>query len=245
MMPTALVQSTQRRGLGCGLLPTPDYVGNPIGDTMANFLSAAGAASDDHLPTLPLRRVPMKGKIQGVLTTRDIRELWTHYFRGRTVGCSRPHCPGCSQGSSKRYEGYVGLYNQSTKFHAIFGLTIGAVRQILDQVGRLDNIRGLMLTMYRRGSKSNARVVVETSAIVSDCSALPAPFDVLEHLKRIWGTEYLADIAEIERARSAGGTEHDIHHAIALGESYSRSIGGIIEPIPPQEGSDFPDAAPH
>lgn len=128
------------------------------------------------------------------MTTRDVREVWTHYHRGRTVGCSKPNCPGCKASCPMRYEAYVGLYVPATKFHCILGLTVGAVRQIVDQIGRLDSIRGLMIQAKRASKRLNARVVVLTQAICPDMSALPPPFEVLEHLERIWGMESLEDI---------------------------------------------------
>jgi hypothetical protein len=163
---------------------------------MSKYRSAAGAASGDRVATLPLRRVPASGAIAGIITTRDVREVWTHYHRGRTVGCSRPNCPGCIAHCPMRYEAYVGLYSPITKRHIILGLTVGAVRQIVDQVGRLDCIRGLCISAARASKRPNARVVVETSAMVADMSALPASFEVLEHLARIWGVEAAEDARE-------------------------------------------------
>jgi len=161
---------------------------------MSKYRSAAGAASGDRVATFPLRRVPASGVIAGVITTRDVREVWTHYHRGRTVGCSKPACPGCDAKCPMRYEAYVGLYSPPTKKHIILGLTVGAVRQIVDQVGRLDSIRGLVISASRASKRPNARVVVETGLVYPDMSALPAQFEVLEHLERIWGVEASEDV---------------------------------------------------
>lgn len=163
---------------------------------MSKYRSAAGAASGDRVATLPLRRVPASGTIAGVITTRDVREVWTHYHRGRTVGCSKPICPGCDAKCAMRYEAYVGLYSPPSKKHIILGLTVGAVRQIVDQVGRLDQIRGLVISAGRASKRPNARVVVETGLVYPDMSALPADFNVLEHLERIWGVEASQDTQE-------------------------------------------------
>lgn len=167
---------------------------------MTQYRSAAGAASGDRVTTLPLRRVPASGSIAGVITTREVREVWTHYHRGRTVGCSRPHCPGCESRCPMRYEGYVGLYSPPTKKHIILGLTCGAVRQIVDQVGRLDQIRGLVISAQRSSKRVNARVVVETGLVYADMSALPASFEVLDHLARIWGVEAKEDAKNVGSA---------------------------------------------
>lgn len=160
---------------------------------MSKYRSAAGVASGDREPTLPLRRVPASGKVCGIVTTRVLREIWTHYHRGRTVGCTRPHCPGCNSNAAQRYEGYIGLYSSASKFHCIFGLTVGAVRQISDQLGRLENLRGLCITLSRSSKKPNARIAVKCEHMLSDTSALPADFEVLEHLQRIWGVEAAED----------------------------------------------------
>lgn len=162
---------------------------------MSHYRSAAGAASGDRVATLPLRRVPGSGSIAGIITTRDVREVWTHYHRGRTVGCSRPNCPGCLDHCPMRYEAYVGLYSADSKRHIILGLTVGAIRQLVDQVGRLDSIRGLMIACTRSSKRINARVILETRAMVADMTALPGSFEVLEHLERIWGVESREDVA--------------------------------------------------
>lgn len=171
---------------------------------MSKYRSAAGAASGDRVATLPLRRVPASGSIAGIVTTRDVREVWTHYHRGRTVGCSNPNCPGCAAHCAMRYEAYLGLYSPETKNHIILGLTVGAVRQLVDQTGRLDAIRGLMIACRRASKRPNARVVLETRAMVADMSALPGSFEVLEHLERIWGCEAAADIVQQGELDAAG-----------------------------------------
>lgn len=186
---------------------------------MSKYRSAAGTASSDRVATLPLRRVPGSGVIAGVITTRDLREVWTHFHRGRTVGCSRPDCPGCESSCPQRYEAYVGLYSPPSKKHIILGLTVGAVRQIVDQIGRLDSIRGLVISATRASKRPNARVVLETGLVYADMSALPASFEVLEHLERIWGVEH----------------EEDVKNSIKHGDEAPKSPGVLS-----QQGPLFP-----
>jgi len=171
---------------------------------MADYTSAAGIASGDREPTLPLIRVPATGKITGVITTHTITELWTHFYRGHTVGCASDGCPGCDAQCAKRYEAYCGFYNVATRNHRILGLTVGATRQILDGVGSLSNVRGLQLTLGRKTKKPNARVVVECGMIFADRQHLPEPFQVIDHLRRIWGVEYEATVEQLKSAGREG-----------------------------------------
>lgn len=204
---------------------------------MGVYRSAAGVASGDREPTLPLRRVPTSGKIAGVITTREVREVWTHFHRGRTVGCTKPNCPGCRASAAMRYEGYIGLYSPSAKSHVILGLTVGAVRQIVDQIGRLDSIRGLVIAATRKSKKPNARIVLECGLVYPDMSALPASFEVLEHLERIWGVEHA------EEVRFAPNAEDFKHGSDACLNSIARREEEDArgdDPFPPGDNEDHP-----
>lgn len=179
---------------------------------MSAYRSAAGVASGDREPTLPLRRVPMTGKLVGFVTTHQIHELWTHYFKGHTVGCTRPNdqavaylrgmCPGCDAHCSLKYEAYFGFFNPSSKNHVILGVPVGAVRQVIDQLGSLSGIRGVQLDINRAKPIMNSRVLVKTGMQMTDRTGIPAPFDVIAHLQRIWGVEHRQTIADSVRPES-------------------------------------------
>lgn len=153
------------------------------------YKSAHDALDSNQLPHMPLLRCPATGKIKGVITTHQIVQLWTHHTRGRTVGCSSPFCPDCDSSVPTRYEAYVGLYGIATKKHAIFAMTLAAVRQILDQVGRIDRLRGLVVEFGRSSKRTNSKVLVQATLMYPDTSSLPAPVDLIQHLERIWGPE--------------------------------------------------------
>lgn len=163
------------------------------------YRSAAGAASDDRLPHLPLIRCPAVGKLAGVVTTHRIVELWTHFHRGRTIGCAGDACVCRTQQVAMRYEAYFGLYNPTTKTHAIVGTTVGAIRCVLEQLSRLDRMRGQVLEIGRASKRPNSKVQIKCGLIWSDCSALPAPFDVIPHLEKIWGVEHAEDVKAVDR----------------------------------------------
>lgn len=193
---------------------------------MADYSSAAGIASGDREATLPLIRVPSVGKITGVITTHSITELWTHFYRGHTVGCASDGCPGCDANCPKRYEAYCGFYNVATRHHRILGLTVGATRQILDAVGSLTQVRGLQLTLGRKTKKPNSRVIVECGMIFADRQHLPDPFQVIEHLRRIWGVEYEATVEQLKSAARDGadGIEVDKQALLRLIGSQPREV---------------------
>jgi len=165
---------------------------------MAQYRSASGVATGDRVATLPLRRVPANEKVVGIVTTFCVREVWTHYFRGHTVGCSKPACPGCNAKCALKYEAYLGLYNPAKKTHFILVLTVGAVRQIADQIGRLDGLRGLSISMCRPQKIATGRVVVQCGLIDPSVAQLPAPFEPLDHLARIWGVEHVATVENLQ-----------------------------------------------
>lgn len=164
--------------------------------------SDASNATDFHrLPHLDLIRVGTAGKITGVVTSLSIWEPYTHFYRGKTVGCARENCPACRDKVPKRYEAYLGVYSPATRRHVILGLTVNAVRQIVEQVGRKHRIRGLVIEVTRKGKKANGKVNVATSHLWPDTSTLPSAPDLIAHLERIWGVDHVVAVAGEEGLR--------------------------------------------
>lgn len=172
------------------------------------YRSAASLLDGEGLPHMPLIRTPATGLIKGVITTHQVVQIYTHHSRGRTVGCAAEHCPDCFTSQPTRYEAYLGFYSPATKKHAILATTLGAVRQIQDQAGRVDRVRGLCLALSRASKRPNSRVIVECGMVYPDTSALPSPPDLIAHLERIWGPERKAEIDTFRR-RVEEMTEYD------------------------------------
>lgn len=164
---------------------------------MSNRGPAFGAVVGDNFPTLQMIGVASGEKLAGVVTTHQIACFWTHWSGGRTLGHVNGVCPGCEAKISFDFQAYCGIYSDRTRNHKILRLTLGATRQIMDALGTLNNVRGLMLTVSRPKGKTTGRLIAQTGMIYSDRQHLPQPFNVVDHLVRIWGVEYMHTVAKL------------------------------------------------
>jgi hypothetical protein len=164
---------------------------------MARRTSALEAIFGDDFPVLQMIRVGPSEKLTGFVTSHQVHCYLTHWSGGRTVGHVFGCCPGCNAGIVCDFNAYVGFFCPSTRHHRLLNLTKAAVGQIRDGAGTLWNLRGLQLTLKRRGGKINNRLMVDTGMIYPGHSGLPDPVHATDHLMRIWGPEYAATVCKL------------------------------------------------
>lgn len=156
---------------------------------------ATSAVFGDSFPTMQMIGCSAGDKLAGIVTTHQITCVWTHWSGSKTLGHVNGACPLCEAKIGFDFQAYCGFYNERTRHHRILRLTLGAVRQIADSLGTLNNVRGLMLKVERRKGQTNGRLMAETGMVYPDRGHLPQPFDVWEHLVRIWGLEYACTVS--------------------------------------------------
>lgn len=155
-------------------------------------------------------RTPATKSITGIITSADLVGCPTHFVNHRTVPCEAPKpCQGCDAGSSRRWHGYVGLFNNATLEHVIFEMT-GKASDPLKIYARLHNtLRACRIQAFRPSGHNNGRVVIQVGQYDEAKCRLPEPFNVMRVLCHIWNVDY----CEVDVA--AGQAPH--FHSIGLG----------------------------
>lgn len=117
----------------------------------------------------------------------DVLAVWTHYDTSinRVRPCEGLKCPFCLQGLGRRYLAYAAALRADTNEPCIVEITEGAARKLREMGLLPGKLRGYSLTLFRLKDYVNAPVQVE--ALKLALQNLPAPFDVLPSLLRLWG----------------------------------------------------------
>jgi hypothetical protein len=131
-------------------------------------------------------RTQASGETKGIIISAKHVGAETHYWRGRTVKCTREECEACLSGLEPRWHGHLWLYAPGTGETVIWEYpdkTHTAIEQYLGQYGSL---RGASLTARRVGNKPNGRVYAALVQSARDVNSLPAEPDMVATLSRMW-----------------------------------------------------------
>lgn len=148
-----------------------------------------GPPSNAGLPHLPLFRVRTGEIVRGVITCLEIAGCDTHFMANRTQPCSGDEtCPGCKAELARRWEGYISVWTVAQKHH-LYALTPRAANSLLNSVADGKNLRGLFVTIERKGRRPNSPLDCRAEQPDVISVKLPPIPDVHRHLLRIWGLE--------------------------------------------------------
>lgn len=129
--------------------------------------------------THPLTVLLLGERILGVLT---------HYLddgKGRTVPCEGADCRLCLAGLSRRWKGYCACVDLIAREFAVVEISEGAARSIEANPWAKHGLRGLELRLQRLKTHRNAPVYA-TLCRHGSGSPIPAAFDPVPHLMRLW-----------------------------------------------------------
>lgn len=146
--------------------------------------------SDDHLPHLPLKRLPTRAVWKLAITCTEMLQLDTHYMNRRTLPCIVDECPGCAAELPRRYEAYVSCLTTQPSTHIIVALTPKAAKQLWDSAPNPNDLRGLIITLQRLGNRANGPlscVVDHSEAIAHKLPPIP---ELRAHMLKIWGLSH-------------------------------------------------------
>jgi hypothetical protein len=163
----------------------------------------------DTIPYLPLRRPGpgIGGKIEGTVISSCVLGIATHYLSQRTIPCTKHlgQCEGCDQWRRKaNWCGYLGVRASLDRKDCIFQISKGAADACPDLNTLGETLRGLHITLYRKGESAQAGMVCVFRE--GDGKRLPPPPNVLASLARLWEVDprYLGRIVgEIEQGGEA------------------------------------------
>jgi hypothetical protein len=137
--------------------------------------------------------------------------VYTHWAGNHSEPCydNKKQCPGHKRGLPLRWKGYVHVFNQVTRNEEFLEFTPTSAKQLLDQFGESNPLRGNRVQMVRgRGDKARLTLTALTAATVTNPGIiLPEPKDPYETLCKLWG---ITDLVLNEQGRSViplNGTE--------------------------------------
>jgi len=115
--------------------------------------------------------------------------IWCHYHDSRTQPCALDgvQCLLCKSGNRKRWYGYLPVLGRADGKIWIAEVTAEAAQHCptLKESGL--SLRGLTLTLERRGQSKRSPVVISFEAATLRREP-PAPIDTLAALNRIWSS---------------------------------------------------------
>lgn len=124
----------------------------------------------------------------------SFRGFWIHYMEeiNKNLPCTQTKdCHQCRRGRQPRWAGYAACYSGNHRDSKIVALTEGAARQLLPLLVEHKGLRGVQVILQRKAPhdgkrKRNDPVNVTYKGRVSG-EKLPAAFDVLPSLEKMWG----------------------------------------------------------
>lgn len=147
-----------------------------------------------------------KQQLCGWIITSHMEGVYTHYHFGRSLPCiGRDNgCEYCGPRSSRRWQGYIGIYDRRQSRVCIAQITKEAARNCPSLSEPTESLRGKYLVLERVGEARNAPVVarVETRPSVPE---LPAPIDVRHVLSIVWGFHPAVAGFQVPRQGEEGG----------------------------------------
>jgi hypothetical protein len=166
--------------------------------------------SDNHLPHLPLIRVPTRTAMRLAITSVSMYQVDTHYMGRRTLPCTTTDCPGCAAQLPRRYEAYIAALTTTPTRHVIVALTPRAAKQLWDSAPDPHNMRGIIITLQRMGNRANGPLMCRVEQEEHAESKLPPMPELRAHMARIWGLD-----------RSHEGTDHPYYRKAVQQEQFN------------------------
>jgi hypothetical protein len=175
-------------------------------DTPATIRWATAPDPDDQPTPVRLIRVGPKQPLEIVITAEQVLGVYTHWYTGRTVPCTRPTCDACQLGNEPRWHGYVSAISCRTGEHAIVELTATATPIFERWRQSHSTIRGAKATLARLGKRPNGRVIVKLDADDVPGRILPEQLDLQRLLTRVWRWQAPTNHKQPTPGRNGHGT---------------------------------------
>lgn len=158
--------------------------------TMAKF-SFGKPSADQRAAYAQIQRCRPTQIVRGIALSEYLgAEL--HWLSGRSSPHLEPHgeCPGCLENRSRRWEGYVWLWEPQTSAIRIAAFTPGVVSNFDGYVNSHGTLRAASVTLSKPGGKPTSRVHAQITRSTYGLDQLPHPPDTLNAaLMHIWGLD--------------------------------------------------------
>lgn len=148
-------------------------------------------------PFVPIYRAVANQRLEFVILSQRITSVLVHWGEQRTAPClgTKEACPGCAANKSKHWYAYLAVLSAHYQRIGVAEITQLATEQIEGwDLLNSNSLRGLVLTLARRGSDRRSPVVAAIDdRILPEGLLLPAAPDVPWVLARIWGYDLAKD----------------------------------------------------
>lgn len=152
-------------------------------------ISWADTPPPDDNRHIPIINAPAVGYFRGVVVSRRLTGVWTHYVEPRTVPCTRAtgQCICIQDQLGARWRGYLSVRAGQDGMLYLVELTPDAIRHCRVDFDNPDlDLRGCRLALYRAAKTKRAPVRVEIERVAAVPDQLPPEPDVKAALIRIW-----------------------------------------------------------
>lgn len=157
-------------------------------------------------------RTPASNHLDLICVSAKHTGVRTHYFRGRTIGCSRSKCEACDSGNISRWSGYLLAVANKTGQRVLFEFTPTAQKYLKALYETHPSLRGMRLRAHRPSKRANGTIVLQAFGFVPSPSDLPEEVPIRPLLFHIWGVA--VDAGDSAAAAADDGfTEHETNTA--------------------------------
>lgn len=136
-----------------------------------------------------LYRVPEKGLKSAVIISKKVIGCYTHYWGGRTQPCLKHDCPACEKEVSRRWYGWLTIWNPSSGEIVIMEITKRACKEVTKFFELHKTMRGATVSGARKGGKANGELKLTIKPAKNDRVDLPTDINRMETLELIWETK--------------------------------------------------------
>lgn len=163
-------------------------------------------------PALDLKRTGTAPTTGICLSLRPIG-CEVHFWRGHTRPCLGPIlCEACHDGQSRRWKGYIALYDPLSRHVWIHEFTTNAYAGLSEALDNFRDLRGHWIKFKRSRPTPNAPLVSEVHSKKEPSETIPPEPDIKKILNRIWDTsETIA-----EDVKASDHTQERVAHVSRL-----------------------------
>lgn len=136
--------------------------------------------------SLRIIRAPSKGNASFLITSREIVGTRNHFYGGKTAPCVMGECEPCRQGLPWRWAGYFGIWHPPTNEHAVCEVPAAAGKKIGEFLKEHGYLRGVKVTLFRAGNRTNGRVLANLAATDTNKDHMPNALDIETFLCHLW-----------------------------------------------------------
>lgn len=127
--------------------------------------------------------------------SREIEGVWTHWNGRRSFPCrlNGQPCPPALHCLPQVWKGYLHVLIPDTEQTLVVELTSAAARQVKEQLGPRDTLRGILLELSRGKAANNSRLTARLLLPHPHPESLPGAKDPIPSCEHLWGTKGESD----------------------------------------------------